>query len=144
MKIENFIKCPGLRSVGMSDDGSSENIVQPPWWWTMGYIPHWGRFLGVQNMITVLITWLCEINLMSLYKHRVFLVKSTGSLKSTGTWWDEINRNKKQVIFSIGRHFIGWKFRISRSMFCSGWFQNFVKNLGLIFSQITLKNMWLH
>ena len=36
-------------------------------------------------LIHTLITWLCEINLTSLYKHRVFLVKSTGSLKSTGT-----------------------------------------------------------
>ena len=36
-------------------------------------------------MQNFLITWLCEINLASLYKHRVFIVKSTGSLKSTGT-----------------------------------------------------------
>ena len=45
-------------------------------------------FRFVENFlkcICTLITWLCEINLSSLYKHRVFLVKSTGSLKSTGT-----------------------------------------------------------
>ena len=40
-------------------------------------------------IVYVLITWLCEINLSSLYKHRVFLVNSTGSLKSTGTWWNQ-------------------------------------------------------
>ena len=36
-------------------------------------------------LVSHVITWLYEINLTSLYKHRVFLVKSTGSLKSTGT-----------------------------------------------------------
>ena len=41
------------------------------------------------RLLTGVITWLCEINLTSLYKHRVFLVKSTGSLKSTGTWWNQ-------------------------------------------------------
>ena len=74
---------------------------------------------------------------------------------------DEINRNKKQVIFSIhcsmwltsNHMFFGWFWEQNQpSVFnkilkspslCSGWFQNFGKNLGLIFSQITLKNMWL-
>ena len=80
---------------------------------------------------------------------------------------DEINRNKKQVIFSIGRHCIGWKFRVSCSMWLTsnhmffGWFwekinRRFLTNFWnhprsargdfkilLILFQITLKNMWL-
>ena len=48
-------------------------IVKSIWSGTISYI------------VNIVITWLCEINLTSLHKHRVFLVKSTGSLKSTGT-----------------------------------------------------------
>ena len=38
-------------------------------------------YLFETTLLPLLITWLCEINLTSLYKHRVCLVKSTGSLK---------------------------------------------------------------
>ena len=96
-----------------------------------------------------------------------FLVKSTGSLKSTGTWnqpeaWNQPERDEISWNLFINRlgvdcsmwltsnHiFFGWFWEKNQpSVFnkilkspslCSGWFQNFVKNLGLIFSQITLK-----
>ena len=44
-----------------------------------------GQLPPVSDRVLYLITWLCEINLTFLHKHRIFLVKSTGSLKSTGT-----------------------------------------------------------
>ena len=84
--------------------------------WFQNFIKNLGLIFSqitLKNMwLLVLITWLCEINLSSLYKHRVFLVKSTGTFNNIIT----TNRMFERAIWDKSPECIFENFEISQQL----------------------------